>query len=281
MTINESTTDRTTRLPALRRSDTAGNTGDDTGGDSSGVEPALLFLPGWCGDRGVFDDLLDAADRRALSVDWPGHGETPPADGDFTTTDLVDATIRTLEESGVRQVVPVALSHAGWVAIELRRRLGPERVPGLVLLDWMVLGPPPPFTAALAGLQDPAGWEGVRDGLFGMWTTSVDLPPLHAYVAGMGRQGFAMWSRAAREIAASFETQGSPVAALGRLDPPPPTLHLYAQPEDPAFLEAQQGYAAGHPWFGVRRLSARSHFPMFEVPGDMAAAVEEFVAGLR
>ncbi len=39
-------------------------------------------------------------------------------------------------------------------------------------------------------------------------------------------------------------------------------------------------YAATHPWFSVRRLDARSHFPMFEVPEDMVAAIEEFTRSL-
>jgi len=50
--------------------------------------------------------------------------------------------------------VPLAISHSGWVAIELRRRLG-SRMPVVVLLDWLVLEPPAPFLDALAALQDP------------------------------------------------------------------------------------------------------------------------------
>jgi hypothetical protein len=56
--------------------------------------------------------------------------------------------------TGARQVVPLAISHSGWVAIELRRRLG-SRMPVVVLLDWLVLEPPAPFLDALAALQDP------------------------------------------------------------------------------------------------------------------------------
>jgi len=34
------------------------------------------------------------------------------------------------------------------------------------------------------------------------------------------------------------------------------------------------------PWFSAHRLDARSHFPMFEVPEDMVAAIEAFVGSL-
>lgn len=243
-------------------------------------EPAVLFLPGWCGDRTVFDGLVDRLGRHrlAVSLDWPGHGGSPYPAEDFGTDRLVADALAVIERTGAERVVPVALSHAGWVAIELRRRLGAEAVPAVVLLDWMFLGPPPPFLDALAGLQSPGAWEEVRSGLFSMWTSGLDLPPLLRYVASMGEYGFDMWSRAGREIAASFARHGSPAAALERLEPPCPTLHLYAQPDDPGLLQAQQRYAEDHPWFAVHKLDGRSHFPMFEVPDLLAELIERYVA---
>ncbi len=259
----------TATLPSLAVTDAG------TGG------PALLFVPGWCGDRTVFDTLLvdrAARGRRAVSVDLPGHGDSPEI-GDYDTTTLVDHLVATIENLGLDRVIPVGLSHAGWAAVELRRRLGPQAVPGVVLLDWMVLGTPPGFTDALAGLQSPA-WQDVRRGLFGMWTSGVAVPALHTYVAAMGGYGETHWRRAGREIAAAFATQPRPLAALAALQPCP-TLHVYAQPADDAVLHAQQAFAAAHPWFEVVRLEARSHFPMFEVPDDMAAAIEAFAGRLR
>ena len=141
----------------------------------------------------------------------------------------------------------------------------------------MVLGPPPGFLEALDGLQDESSWQRVRGALFQMWTSGVDVPAVHEYVAHMGHYGFRHWRRGGREIAAAFTREGSPLAAMERLDEACPTLHLYAQPADDAVLAAQQQYAAEHPWFHVQRLEARSHFPMFEVPQDVATAFERFV----
>lgn len=70
------------------------------------------------------------------------------------------------------------------------------------------------------------------------------------------------------------------LTALKALSPPAPTLHIYAQPPHPAYYEAQQSFAAGHSGFEVRRISARSHFPMLEEPEEMAQAVEDFVERL-
>lgn len=245
-------------------------------------DPTLLLLPGWCGDRSVFDPLVSplGEEHRVVSVDWPGHGDSPAATGDFGTADLVEETVEVIRATGAQVVVPVALSHAGWVAIELRRRLGPATVPGIVLLDWMVLGPPPPFLEALEGLQDPDAWEQVRAALFEMWLGDLDIPGLEAYVGSMGDYDFDMWSRAGREIKAAFAEHGSPVAALTALDPPPRTLHLYAQPDDPGLLAAQQAYAGEHGWFSVVKLNAAGHFPMFEVPEAMSAEITRFVGTL-
>jgi hypothetical protein len=177
-------------------------------------------------------------------------------------------------------VIPVALSHAGWVAIDLRRQLGAEHIPGIVLLDWMILGAPAPFTDALAALQDPDRWQQVREQLFAMWTPGVELPALEIHVAQMRAYGFDTWSRAGREIAHRFCTEGSPIAALERLENPCPTLHIYAQPNSNDYFAAQRAYASQNSWFHVQRLVAHSHFPMFEVPRELVGKIESFLFSL-
>jgi pimeloyl-ACP methyl ester carboxylesterase len=248
--------------------------------DQGRGEPALLFMPGWCGSRSVFDQLAArcAAWRHALALDWRGHGQSEKPAGDFGASALVDDALSVIEASGAERVVPVALSHAGWVAIELRRRLGP-RVSKLILLDWIILGAPPPFLGALQSLQDPTQWQQTRDQLFSMWLHGLDIPELTRYVReDMGSYPFEMWARAGREISSAYAKAGSPLQALATLDPPVPVLHLFAQPDDPGYLAAQQSFGATHPWFQVRNVQARSHFPLIEAPEEIATAIERFVA---
>lgn len=248
--------------------------------DRSGQEPTLLFLPGWCGPRTLFDPLAARfhGQVRTLGVDWRGHGQSAPADRDFGTADLVDDALAVIEQSGAGVVVPVAVAHAGWVAIELRQRLGHRRIPRLVFLDWMVLGPPPPFLDALDAMMTPGTTRAVVDQITGMWTAGLEIPQLDAYVACMAATPDDMWARAAREIAAAFETAGAPLDAVAALGPPLPTLHLYAQPPDEDYLDAQRAFAAQHPWFEVVRLDAASHFPMFEAPDVIAEQLHDFLA---
>lgn len=95
----------------------------------------------------------------------------------------------------------------------------------------------------------------------------------------MDQQGAEMWMRSGREIGGSYDRFGSPLEALSALDPPPQVLHVYGQPHDPTFLEAQQRFADEHEWFGVVNLGdVRTHFSMIDAPGAVAEAIEEFVA---
>lgn len=242
-------------------------------------EPVLLFMPGWCAGRTVFDELARqcATRRRTLVLDWRGHGYSSRPSHDFGAADLVDDALAVIEASHADLVVPVALSHAGWVAIELRRRLG-ARIPKLVLLDWIVLEAPPPFLGALQSLQNPEQFEQTRSQLFSMWLHGPHIPALTRYVReDMGSYPFEMWARAGREIGAAYTKAGSPLQALANLEPPVAALHLYAQPDDPGYLAAQQSFSGAHPWFQVSKLDAHSHFPMYEVPDEMAKAIERFV----
>lgn len=242
---------------------------------------ALLFLPGWCVSRSVFQSLPDrcAAARRSLALDWRGHGDSAADDDDFGAAELVQDAVDVIRDAGISRVTPVALAHSGWIALGLRRRLG-AMIGRVVLIDWLVLEPPPAFTDALRALQDPEAWRAARDGLLASWTRDLGHPDLEQFIArDMGSHGFDMWRRAGREIARAYAEYGSPFRAFAELDPTLPVLHLYAQPDDSGYLAAQQALAAEHSWFHVRKLAARSHFPMFEVPKAMADAIVDFVAG--
>lgn len=249
--------------------------------DDRGVgDPVLLFMPGWCGSRTAFDEIAVrlSSRRRMLAIDWRGHGGSAAAPGDFGTSELVDDALKVIEASGAERIVPVATAHAGWVAIELRRRLG-RRIPKIILVDWIMTDPPPPFRAGLEAMRDPAHAFAVRDQLFGMWTKGVEHAGVLRYVReDMGSYSAAMWARAAREILAAYQREGNPLRALDALEPSVPVLHVYAQPDDAAFLEAQRAFAVAHPWFTVRKLDARSHFPTIEVPDEMESAIEAFLS---
>ncbi|MCP3140429.1 alpha/beta fold hydrolase [Pyxidicoccus xibeiensis] len=264
-------------MPEVRSSGGARIRYDDVGRGG----PALLFIPGWCTTRAGFRDVVArcASRHRVLSVDLRGHGTSEGGDTDFDSGTVLEDLLAVVEASGAEQVVPVALSHAGWWAVELRRQLGAARVPHLVLMDWLVSEPPAPFQDALRGLQS-ARWQETRDALLGMWLADVDDENVIRFAREvMGGFGEAMWARAAREISAAYAREGSPLRALATLEPASPTLHLYSQPESHDYLAAQVAFGMEHPWFHVLKLPAISHFPMLEVPDLVGVGIEALVSG--
>jgi pimeloyl-ACP methyl ester carboxylesterase len=241
-------------------------------------EPALLLLPGWCTSRAVYDRLVPVLSRwrRVLTLDWRGHGDSDPPRAEFGNAALTADARAVVAASGAESVVPVALGDAGWVALELRRLLGP-RVPALVLLDWLVLEPPTALREALDDLQSPVHWKRTRDLLFAAWAGGSE--EASRFLDEQARaHGFEMWSRAARVVADCYREYRSPLQALTGLHPPVPTLHLFSRAPDPSFLERQLWFSRRQPWFEAESLGGRTHFPMLEAPARTAGKIEDFVA---
>jgi len=123
-------------------------------------------------------------------------------------------------------LVPVALAHSGWIAIELRRRLA-HRIPKVVLCNWIVTDPPPAFKVVVKGLQDLNQWQQMRDRLFSLWLEGVDNPEATHFVRGiMGSASGEMWQRSGREIEKDYAKAGNPMRAMAALSPALPVLHL-------------------------------------------------------
>jgi pimeloyl-ACP methyl ester carboxylesterase len=250
--------------------------------DSGSGEPALLCLTGWCSSKERYEHLVPllARNRRTIAFDWRGHGDSQRDVGDFGVEEMVQDALAVIDETAVARIVPVAASHSGWVAIELRRRLGPERVPKIVHLDWMVVEPSERYMNVIEMLQAPETWAQARDTLFTIWRAGVETPEIDRVIEVMAEQGADMWMRSGREIEAAYRRGGgSPFATYEQLGPEPTqVLHLYGQPQDPVYLETQQAFAESHSWFSVRQLRAQTHFAMVETAEEAAAAIEAFVA---
>ena len=243
-------------------------------------EPAFLCLPGWCDPRTVFRRVapLLASSNRVIVPDWPGQGDSDPYPDDFTARDWVESALALVKQSGAQRIVPVAISHAGRVAIALRRALG-ARVVKLVLSDWnFILDPPPEYRRALEAFRHRDQWSESLEGLFTTWIAGCENQELIDHVrTEMGAHGFEDWSRALREIGAAYDTHGNPLAHLASLDPPVPAMHLYTQPRTPAYAQGQEAFAREHPWFRPHLMAAVSHFPTIEAPEETVAAIRDFV----
>lgn len=242
-------------------------------------EPALLLLTGWCSSRERWSQAAPmlAANRRVVSFEWRGHGESQPAARDFGNAEMVQDALSVIDAAGLQTVIPCSASHSGWVAIELRRRLG-DRVPAIVHVDWMVQEPSSAYMELLSELQDPDRWPHARDTLFDIWRAGAQSEPIDAAIDVMRRQGAEMWMRSGREIEGAYRRSGSPLRALSAFPTVPSVMHLYGQPPAPEYLDAQQQFAAEHDWYSVRRLDVRTHFSMIEAPSEVASEIERMAA---
>jgi pimeloyl-ACP methyl ester carboxylesterase len=244
--------------------------------------PPLLLLTGWCSSRDRWASVaaLAARHRRVVNVDWRGHGGSAAAEEDFGLDELVEDALAVVDACGLESFIPCTASHAGWAAIELRRRLG-ERIPAIVHLDWMVAAPSAPYMELLARLQTAEAWRESRATLFDVWRGGVELPAIEEAIDVMEAQGAEMWMRSGRVIAGSYHEHGTPLAAHAALEHAGSVLHLYGQPRTPEYLEWQQVAADEHPWFEVHQLDGvDSHFSMLEAPAAVAAAIERAAAAL-
>jgi pimeloyl-ACP methyl ester carboxylesterase len=246
----------------------------------SGAAPGLpiVCLTGWCSSRSRYDNLvpLAARSRRVVTIDWRGHGGSESPAGDFGTREMADDVVGVVDALALDEFALVSASHSGWVALEVRRRLG-TRVSRVVHFDWLVFEPSDPYMAVIRALQGESTWEDARDTLFQIWRGGVDHADVERAIEVMGAQGKEMWMRSGREIEAAFLQYGSPTAGWGRLDPRPQILHVYGQPHDTAYLERQQAFARDHDWFDVHHVPTRSHFTMIEAPQEANELIDSFL----
>jgi pimeloyl-ACP methyl ester carboxylesterase len=105
----------------------------DEGGPASKVPVVFLHSSG--GDTRHFTAQLAhlRRSRRAIAVDLPGHGQSPPA-ATFEIPAVAAVLEQALNAHGLERVVLVGHSWGGAVALALAAKV-PQRVAGLLLLD--------------------------------------------------------------------------------------------------------------------------------------------------
>jgi pimeloyl-ACP methyl ester carboxylesterase len=116
----------------------AGNLYIRDGGAGEHPEPLpVLFLHSLAGNGGQWTLQLDhlRRHRRAVALDFRGHGESDPAeDGDYSIPALAADVAAAADQLGLRRFLLAGHSLGSAAAIEYASR-HPERVAGLLLVD--------------------------------------------------------------------------------------------------------------------------------------------------
>lgn len=106
---------------------------DEAGG---GERTPIVFLHGVGSDKSVWRRQLDrfGQDRRAISFDYPGYGDSDPAIVGMTRDDYATSILAAMTELQVKRAHICGLSLGGVVAIAMHHAW-PKRVQSLLLAD--------------------------------------------------------------------------------------------------------------------------------------------------
>ena len=236
----------------------------DDGGPPGKVPVVFLHASG--GDTKHFAAQLAhlRRSRRAIAVDLPGHGQSPPA-ASFEIPQVAAVLEQALAARGLDRVVLVGHSWGGAVALALAAK-APQRVAGLLLLDPASDGSRMPKLEA--------------DGLMESLRTNYDAV-LEDYWSSM-LQGATptVRERLMREIkAAPREVVTGTLASLLTFDPLP-ALQRYRGARRTIFThlnerpEAYQRIAKDLP---SQRIDGTGHWLQLDKPDEINAAIDDFL----
>ena len=110
--------------------------------DIGNGDPAIVLMHGMFSDRTYYQAQVRHLSRRhrVLNIDLRGHGESAIPKEGYSLDILADDVVRVCEQAGVSSAV--LCGHSMAVALKVARRR-PDLTAGLVLLDGVVLLPPP------------------------------------------------------------------------------------------------------------------------------------------
>ena len=105
--------------------------------DRGAGEPALVLIH--CGNcrKEIWSETIDAfaGERRVVAMDLAGHGASSPRTAGASIPALGEDVAALVRSLNIGRAILVGNSLGGPVALEAARRLGPERVAGVVAVD--------------------------------------------------------------------------------------------------------------------------------------------------
>ena len=256
---------------------------------SMGAGEPLVLIHGAGTSHEVWRRVLPGLARkhRAIAVDLPGYGASPPAGAGFDLAEVADRVVQGLGEHGVTGPFDlVGHSLGGAVAILVAHR-HPERVRRLVLLAPAGLAAVPWPASALLALAAAPFARARR--WFGAPLAGLPLAR-RVWLAGLARDGARVPAADARAVircSAPARRLGPGLAAAARADLRPELAGLEVPvgliwgAEDPVVPPSRIARVIElHPDLPVRIVPSSAHAPQLEHPDEFCEALSEVLGRL-
>lgn len=242
-------------------------------------DTALVFLHGWCGDRGFWKHQVDefAAGYRVVAIDHAGHGESGKDRQDWSVLGLAEDVEVVVEELGLRRVILVGHSMSGPISLAAAKRM-PEAVVAVIGVETLhnaeYKTPEEQSEMFLKAFE--TDFKGtIRFAIRGMLPENAE-PELLESTAAMAekhdpKMAVALLGDVDRvDLKALFEDSKVPVRCINA--GPGFQFHM------PTASEINKKYAD----FGAVIMEGVGHFPMLEQPAEfnrkLRGVLEEFVS---
>lgn len=233
----------------------------------------VLFLHAWGASGRYFDETIDNLDlsgRRAITIDFRGHGDSDKQDSALSWDLLADDVLAVGDSAAARRFVAVGHSMGGKLAQYLTV-VEPQRIEGLVL----VASP----SAGTLPIPDAArGWTQFASNGQALLTTSV-LPFLRRPVP---RDVLDRFAREAARIPRTYleRTIGliTEASFIERLNPLPMPVLIISSAHDP--IHTTEGDLIGSfPNARFEQVDAGTEIPM-EEPAVLARLLDRFLTDI-
>lgn len=245
--------------------------------------PPLVFIHGWIGDhRALLPQITHfARTRRVVAINLRGHGESDAPEQDYTVGGFADDVAWQCNRLGLDRPVIVGHSLGGMVALELAGRY-PNLPAGVVMIDSIIFPPPvclEPVRQLVEQIAGPDYLGAARNSALELFMDHVD-PADPACKDRLIEQICAAHRKAPQHVAVSTMMN----LAIG-YDPAPvvractaPVAYLSAAVPLIEMARDLDRLQALCPQLVVAKTLGAGHFSPLEVPDQVNAMIERFVA---
>jgi pimeloyl-ACP methyl ester carboxylesterase len=252
-------------------------------GPQIAVDPPLLLIHGWIGDhRAMLPQILHfAKTRRVVAIHLRGHGDSDSPVQDYTIAGFADDIAWQCEQLGLNKPVVVGHSLGGAIALELAGR-HPDLPSGVVIID-SILFPPPSFMEfaqqTVEAVSGPDYLAVARAQAVEIYLDHVDIDDPDRKQRLLG-QIFEAHAKAPQHVAVStfrnlltgYDSWSAAKACKA------PVLYVDAGVPMVEAGRDLERFRTACPQLVVARTFGAGHFAPLEVPDQVNAMIERFIA---